>query len=65
MKIRDSVILSVSISAQNGAILLIDGLELSINQSAPFQTNFQGMITYKLISNSLKLCDQQIGCGCL
>jgi len=22
------------------------------------------MITYKLISNSFKLCDRRIGCGC-
>ncbi|MFT5727993.1 MAG: hypothetical protein ACI8PB_002144 [Desulforhopalus sp.] len=40
MEIRDSVVVPVSSSIQNGAILLIDGLELSIIWNAPFAAVF-------------------------
>ena len=32
-------------------------------QNIPFQASFLGMVDYKLIRDSLKLCDRRTGCG--
>ena len=44
MKIRDSVVVPVSTAIQNGAVTLIDCLELSIIQSAAFAAGFLEVI---------------------
>ena len=53
MKIRDSVVVAVSTAIQNGVIISIDFLELSIIHTAPFQASFSGKITHELICNKV------------
>jgi hypothetical protein len=45
---HDLKVLSTPVMFRNGAIVLIDGLEASIIETAPFQACFFGTITSKL-----------------